>query len=167
MKQTITLIKENSSSKIDCSSVILSVRTTFGNHCEVVVGYPGLQNVVKDMHVGDAVLYETPSDGILEVRVLAMSMSDVKLIVSQISPRFGILGGFVDEDSNNSPFSPKELAQIASSITDIKKKLSQRDDIKKEQLELISKKLDEIQTASSRLGRKDWINYVTGTLTSL
>ena len=167
MKQTTIVIREKSSSKIDFSSVILSVRTTYGDHCEVVVGYPGLQNVLKDMHIGDAVLYETPIDGILEVRALTMDPTKVELLVSQVSPRLGIVGGFVDEGSNNSPFSPKELKQIASSVTKIKKELTQRDDIEAEQQELISRKLDEIQAASSRLGRKDWINYVTGTLTAL
>lgn len=167
MKQTTIVIKEKSSSKIDSSSVILSVRTTYGDHCEVVVGYPGLQNAVKDMKVGDAVLFETPSDGILEVRALAIDYVNVKLLVSQVSPRPGIVGGFVDEGPNNSPFLSNELAQIASSVTNIKKELTQRDDIAAEQQELIAKKLDEIQAASGRLGRKDWINYVTGTLTSV
>jgi hypothetical protein len=167
MKQATIVINERSSVITDFSNVILSVRTTYGNHCEVVVGCPGLQNVVKDMKIGDAVLYETPTDGILEVRVLKMDTSKVALLISQVSPRPGIIGGFIDEDPSNAPFSSDKLKQIASSIADIKEELRKRNDIKAEQLELISRKLDEIQAASNRLGRKDWIIYVGGTLTNL
>jgi hypothetical protein len=167
MKQTVVVIEEDTSSQTDFSSLILTVRRIYGDSCTVVVGCPGLKNVVKDMSIGDAVLYETPSDGILDVRVLTINGIKVGLLVSQVSPRFGIAGGFVDEASDNSPFSSNELTHIASSVTNIKKELTQRDDIEAEKLELISRKLDEIQAASGRLGRKDWINYVTGTLTSL
>lgn len=73
MKQIIINIGQQSSQKIDFASLIVSVRETYGSHCEIVVGCPGQQNVVKDVKVGDAVLFESPSDGILEVRVLTMN----------------------------------------------------------------------------------------------
>ncbi len=167
MKQATVKISQESSSSVDFSSLILSVRHVYTSYCTVVVGYPGLKNVVKEMSLGDSVLYETPNDGILEVRFISFHSLAVSFLVSQVSPRLGILGGFVDEDSNNSPFTSNELTQIESSVTNIKKELTQRNDIEAEQLELISRKLDEIQAASNRLGRKDWINYVTGTLTTL
>ena len=178
MKQETVTISEESSASVDFSSLILSVRQINYKNCAVVVGYPGLKNVVKNMEIGEAMLYETPNDGILEVRVVSKNDAKVGLLeskddakvgflVSQVSPRLGIVGGFVDEDFNNSPFSSNELTQIASSVTNIKKELTQRDDIEAEQLELISRKLDEIHDASNRLGRKDWIGYVAGTLTSL
>lgn len=167
MKQVTVTISEGSSSSVDFSSLILSVRGTYANRCIVVVGYPGLKNVVKEIKLGEAVLYETPNDGILEVRVVSTNTARARFLVSQVSPRLGIAGGFIDEDPNNSPFSSNELTQIASSVTNIKKELTQRNDIRAEQLELISRKLDEIHVASNRLGRKDWINYVAGTLTSL
>ncbi len=167
MKQATVTISEGSSSSVDFSSLILSVRVTYTNSCIVVVGYPGLKNVVKEIELGETVLYETPNDGILEVRVVSANNSRAGFLVSQVSPRLGIAGGFIDEDYNNSPFSSNELTQIASSVTNIKKELTQRNDIRAEQLELISRKLDEIHVASNRLGRKDWINYVAGTLTSL
>jgi len=167
MKQETVTIPEGFSSSVDFSSLILSVRETYSNSRIVVVGYPGLKNVVKRMELGEAMLYETPNDGILEVRVVSMSGANTGFLVSQVSPRLGIVGGFVDEDFNNSPFSSNEITQIASSVMNIKKELTQRDDIEAEQLELISRKLDEIHDASNRLGRKDWINYVAGSLTSL
>ena len=39
-------------------------------------------------------------------------------------------------------------------------------DLNAEQIDLIKRKLDEIQEASGRLGRKDWKNLVIGTLAS-
>lgn len=44
-------------------------------------------------------------------------------------------------------------------MADLKQELSRRADIAHEQLELINRKLDEIQDAAARMGRKDWINY--------
>ena len=40
-------------------------------------------------------------------------------------------------------------------------------DLKPEQIKLLSRKLDEIKAASTRMGRKDWVNYVAGTITAV
>lgn len=167
MKHSTIAIRENSSEKVDFSRLIVSVRQTFGSRCEIVVGYPGLPNVVQEMRTGDALLFETPTDGVLEVRAMAMNSIQVELLVSQVSPRLGIVGGFVDDDPNNSPFTPAELNRITESIKDLKIGLGRRSEIAPEQLGLITRKLDEIQAASQRLGRKDWINHVAGTLTAM
>jgi hypothetical protein len=79
----------------------------------------------------------------------------------------GVLAGPVGDDPNNSSFTREEVVQIADSVSKAKFALAKRHDLAPEQLELIARKLDEIQVASERLGRKDWINYVAGTLTSL
>ena len=134
MKQETVKISEGSSSSVGFSSLILSVRRAYFNSCELVVGYPGLKNVVKKMDIGGTVLYETPNDGILEVRLVSINSANAGFLVSQVSPRLGIIGGFVDEDFNNSPFSSNELTQIANSVTNINKELTQRDDIAVEQL---------------------------------
>src|SRR2546423_1282125 len=46
-------------------------------------------------------------------------------------------------------------------------KVGERNDVTPEQVEFISKKLGEMQAASERLGRKDWMNLAIGTLTSV
>jgi len=167
MKHTTVAVRKNTSTKVAIANLILSVRDTHGSHCEIVVGCPGLPNVVKDAKVGDAVLFETPDDGTYEVRALSMDYVKVELLVTQVSPRLGIGAGFADDDPNNSPFTPTEISKIAESVSKAKLDLNQRNNIAPEQLELISRKLDQIQAASERLGRKDWINYVAGTLTSM
>src|SRR3972149_8364628 len=116
MKKATVVIKQNSSTRIDFANLIVSARITYGNHCEIVVGSPGLQNVMKDFYVGDTVLVETPSDGILEVRTLTMDVGKVELLVSQVSPRLGIVGALINEDPNNFPFTSEELVQVAQSI---------------------------------------------------
>ena len=45
--------------------------------------------------------------------------------------------------------------------------MSSRSDIKPEQLRYLFEKLDEMSDASERLGRKDWINFALGTVTSI
>lgn len=170
MKQIKVSIVYGSSKNISDTNLIVSYRRRGkGTPKEIVVGYPGLPNVIKEVDIGDAVLFESPSHGIIEVRVLSVNYSGNKMevLVSQISPRLGILGGPVSNDPNNSLFTRDEIAQIAESISNTKSTLAQRPDITPEQVELIARKLDEIQIASERLGRKDWINYVAGTLTSM
>lgn len=167
MAQESLIVTERSSTLGQLGGLVLSARSTNSIMVELVVGRPGMPNVEQELRVGDAILFETPDTGVLEVRVLATMPSQAKLLVSQVSPRPGITGGFVDEDTNNSPFMPSELAQVRDSLESIKFAMGQRPDVAPEQLALISRKLDEIQAASERLGRKDWINSVIGILTNL
>lgn len=167
MKHSTLVVREHTSGRVDFSKLILSVRLTSSSFCDVVIGYPGLPNVVQRMENGDAVLFQTTEDGVLEVRAIALNAVQAEFLVSQVSPRPGLIAGFVDEDPNNSAFSEAELARIAESISSLKTDLSQSVGASPEQLSLISRKLDEIQAASSRLGRKDWVNYVAGTITTM
>ena len=45
--------------------------------------------------------------------------------------------------------------------------MSARTNLAPEQLELLSRKLDEVAAASGRLGRKDWIMFAVGNLTNV
>jgi hypothetical protein len=132
-----------------------------------VIGYPGLPNIKEQMELGDAVLYETTEDGILEVRVTAIHGTAAQFTVSQVSPRFGLGGALATSDPNNLPFTQDERIHIAESIEFIKNNLTSSGNHTVEQLSLIARKLDEMHEASGRLGRKDWLNYVAGSLTSL
>ena len=168
MKQETVTVGEGTSGRSIFGYIVLSVRNTYraSGTCEVVIGRPGQPNVQKKLQHGDAVLYETP-DGIIEVRFTGFVASGVEFLLTQVSPRPGILAGAVDTNPDNAAFGPTELDQIAVSIRHVKNQLRIRDDITSEQLELITRKLDEIQEGAERMGRKDWINYVVGTLTTL
>ena len=146
--------------------MILTVRDSYPDWCRVVVGYPGLPKLERDMNLGDALLYETPSDGVLEVRVTATDSNAVEFLVTQVSPRLGLIAGIIDEDPSNTPFSDAELKRIAESLASVMEQVKISESYPPEHLDLISRKLEEIQSASERLGRKDWINYVAGTITS-
>ena len=169
MKQARITVKERNSKQVGIANLIVSVRyINHSNHCcEVTVGCPGLPNAVQTMYTGDAILFETPSDGIVEARMMSHNAVEAEFLVTQVSPRLGISGGVVSDDPNNSAFSLAELDQIENSIKTIKTDLANSTDYSSEQLNLINRKLEEIQDASKRLGRKDWINYVAGSLTSL
>ncbi len=167
MRQETYVVEVNSSAKVKLGNLVLSVRKSNFDKVELVVGHPGLPNIDKALRIGEAVLFETPDDGILEVRALATNHNRAELLVSQVSPRLGIAGGLVIEDPNNSPFTPSELIRIADSLKSIGVTIRRRSDVAPEQLELIQRKLDEMEAASRRLGRKDWITYVAGTLTSI
>ncbi|MDH5553019.1 MAG: hypothetical protein OEX82_06765, partial [Nitrosomonas sp.] len=136
-------------------------------YCDVTVGSPGLPNSVQTMYTGDATLFETTNDGMFEVRLLSSGMLEAEFLITQVTPRLGISGGFVSDDPNNSCFSSVEIEQIDNSIKKLQIDVSCSSIYSSAQIELINRKLDDISEASKRLGRKDWMNYVAGTLTSL
>lgn len=151
------------------SNLVITVRSLDPANCLVVIGCPGLPNLVKTMVSGDAVLVETPADGLLEVRLLEQSykFNTTEFLISRISPRSGLLAGAAEIDSDNAPFGNDELRQIAASIEIVKERIAAMPELEPEQVQLLARKLDEICAASSRMGRKDWINYVAGSLTSI
>ncbi len=167
MKHSYIKIPEKKSGRPEFGNFILSIRQVTYTSCLVIIGYPGLPNLSKKMELGDVVLYETVEDGILEIRVTKLMGNEVEFLITQISPRLGLIAGALDEDPSNLPFNEIELKRIAMSIDTVKNQLRKSSDFLPEQLDLICRKLDEIQSASQRLGRKDWINYVAGALTSL
>ena len=169
MKREILTVKNKQSGISEFTSLVVSVREVRSAECDVVIGFPGLPNVSKKMQNGDAVLFETPLEGTVEARMIAHDYINgvTQFIVSQVSARIGLLGGTSNEDPNNAPFSEAELTRIAASIESAKKDIRRRIKAQPEQLELIERKLTEIQGASERMGRRDWINYVAGSLTSV
>lgn len=158
-------VNKNDSELVGSTNLLISVRTAFGSECDVVVGYPGLQNETSRLYTGDAILYETPM-GTFEVKVKTQSYDKVKFIVTHISPIASIAGGFSSAAPSNSKFSESELERIKASFESIKIELYNQPNIAKEQMALINRRFDDIVEASARLGRKDWINYAAGLLTS-
>ena len=148
------------------SGLIIGYLGTSSGAAELVVGRPGLGNFKTALSLGDAALYETP-EGTFEIRVLFHSDTQVELLITRISPHPGIAAGYIDQNPENIPFSPSELDQIASSLNDIRTTMANRPDVKPEQFRHLEEKLEEMRSASERLGRKDWVNYAIGTLTSI
>ncbi len=146
--------------------VVVSLRRSSTEDCDAVIGYPGIPNLVQTMRTGDAVLMETPQQGIVEVRAIAVHPSRVEFLLTQVSPLSGFAAGAFEADPNNSPFDEAELRRIVESISNVKADLTRQGRLLPEQLSLVTRKLDEIQAAATRLGRKDWITYVAGALTS-
>ncbi|RUQ15045.1 hypothetical protein CX648_14080 [Aeromonas dhakensis] len=150
---------------MDSTGLVLTVRFAFGNESDIVVGFPGLPNEKRRVYTGDALLYETPM-GTFDIRVLSQSRDKVRFLVTQLSPVPSIAGAFSSADPGNAPFSPLELEKIALSLEAVMEEMSSQPAIQPEQIALIHKKLDEIGEAATRLGRKDWINYAAGAITS-
>ncbi len=163
-KETIEVLA-NDSKHMDSSGLVVTVRFASSSESEIVVGFPGLPNEKRRVYTGDALLYETPM-GTFDIRVLSQSSSKVRFLVTQLSPTPSIAGAFSSTDPGNTQFSSEELKRIASSLEEVKAKIGSQPMIQPEQIALINKKLDEISDASTRLGRKDWINYTAGAITS-
>src|SRR5258708_117389 len=115
MVQETIVVKEHSSTQSKMGGIIVSAPSTLSGQARLVVGHPGLPNVTSELATGGAVLFETP-EGLFEVRVMSNTSNDVTVLLTQLSPRPGIAGGFVDQDSDNAPFTPLELVKIAASL---------------------------------------------------
>lgn len=165
MNKEIIEVGANDSEHMDSTGLILTVRTTFGSESDIVVGYPGLPCERRRVYTGDALLYETPM-GTFDIRVLSQNSARVRFLVTQLSPIPSIAGAFSSTDPSNTQFSPLELERLALSLEAVKERVSSQPTIQPEQISLIHKKLDEIGEAATRLGRKDWINYAAGAITS-
>ena len=163
--QTIEVLGNNSG-QLDSMGLILTVRNALGNESDIVVGFPGLTNATRRAYTGDALLYETPV-GTFDIRILYQNSTKVRFLVTQLSPTPGIGAAFDFSDPTNRQFTPEERERIASSLENAKLELASTPTISRAQIDLIHQKLDEIKEASTRLGRKDWINYTIGALTSM
>jgi len=90
------------------------------------------------MATGDAVLFEAPSAGVFEVRVLSQSGVRVQFLITKITSRPGFAGAFITSDPSNTAFTDTELENIARSIDSVKKELFDDPDLLPEQIALLS-----------------------------
>jgi hypothetical protein len=167
MKQDTLSVIQQSSTQSELGHVILALNSVSTNACDVLIGRPGTPNIRKKMSLGDMFLYQTPEDGILEIRLMELSGIIARFLITQVAPATGFAGGIIDNDVSNSAFSDGERARISDSIENLKEDLKRSESFEAEKLDLVFRTLDEIRSASERLGRKDWINYVAGTLTTV
>lgn len=160
-------LEPRKSTKTSVGELILSLRSCDYDEADLVIGSPGLPNLARTLRFGDAVLYETPTTGIIEIRAMGLSQFGAELLVTEVSPRLGLAGALSTQEAMNEPFAADELVQIKTTLKALGSKLRARTDVSPEQSDLLERKLDEIITASERLGRKDWTMFVAGTLTNV
>jgi len=70
-------------------------------------------------------------------------------------------------NSDNTSFTEDEQGKIAAHLQEITKQLKEQFELTSEQAKRIDEWRDEVVEASTRMGRKDWIVYVLGTITAL
>jgi len=66
--------------------------------------------------------------------------------------------------AENTPFTQDEQDEIAARLQEIKKQLKEQFELTDEQIEYIGERLDEAADASKRMGRKDWLLLISGTI---
>lgn len=165
--QVSVKIETGKSKTIAIGGLVISVKESDHQFTELVIGRPGLRNLAKVLGLGDAVLYETPTDGLIEVRAMEQSQFGPTLLVTLVTPRLGFTAGLEPNDRENVPFASDEVAKIRDGVARIGKAMASRQDLTSAQLELLLRKLDEIASAAQRLGRKDWVMYAAGNLTNV
>jgi hypothetical protein len=70
-------------------------------------------------------------------------------------------------DSGNASFTEDEQRQIRAQLQKIKQQVREQFELTSEQITELDEKLEEAAEASKRMGRKDWLIYVLGTITAL
>lgn len=164
----VIVVRRQSSEMIPSAGLIISLNDVILGDVDFTVGSPGLPGIRKSLPVGGAVLFETLGNGLFDVRVFEINSAySVAFHVAQVSPRRGIAGGLVDQDASNAAFTAEELRRIADSLTSVQLEMGKRTDLQPEQQAFIAGQLDEMKVAAERLGRKDWLNWAVGTLTSI
>jgi hypothetical protein len=78
-----------------------------------------------------------------------------------------LISNLQQQDTGNTPFTQDEQKQISTLLHEIAHGLVGQFELTSEQIAHIEERLDEAAEASTRLGRKDWIIYTIGTITSL
>lgn len=78
-----------------------------------------------------------------------------------------MLEGSADEAVENTPFTPEEQAEIVKLLREIKKYSKKTYSLSEESLLTLEKRLDYLEEAASRVGRKDWVLLFLGTLFTL
>jgi hypothetical protein len=146
--------------------LIVSIREWDRSSLTLIYGSPGSPNAQHKLQLGDAVLYETPSHGMAELRLMKLNSLDADVLFTKISPRVGFGVSIDTSEAENAPFAQDEIQQIRRGIESIKVGLAERSDISKEQLELLNVRLDDIAAAPERMGKKDWIMFATGNITN-
>lgn len=73
----------------------------------------------------------------------------------------------IKQESMNAPFTSDEQEQIAAQLQEVTRKLEKQFELTTEQVERIEEWRNEVVDASTRMGRKDWIIYLLGTITAL
>ena len=148
----------------EISDIFLAFKSYHSGRATIVVGYPGLPNDEKIFAVGDALLHQSPDKGIFEIRALVVASNLTSFRITQISPRRGFIGALTSESDINTRFSDDEVQKISISLDEALIAIEKSESFSSEQVSLLSKSLDELKKSSQRLGRKDWLLVVAGTI---
>ena len=164
-------VQEKRSVRTNLGGLIVSVIDVDSREVQCVVGRVGFPSVERTLKVGGAVLFETPDEGLFEVRLMHInyygSPESAEFLVSRVTPQRGIAAGFTEHDASNMPFDDKEVKRIAASLREVGDGVRARSDVRPEQMDFVIRKLDEMSDAATRLGRRDWANLAVGTLANV
>lgn len=69
-------------------------------------------------------------------------------------------------DASNAPFTPDEQDEIAYTLDEIRHFVLESFDLTAEQFDAVDQRLDDVEEASTRLGRKDWATILIGAMVS-
>lgn len=160
-------IQDRTSAIATIGGLIISIIRSDRDSTEILVTKPGLPPEKRVMTLGDSFLYETPDAGLINICAFKLSTYGPKLLLTLVNPKPGVSASLEPIDVENSKFSPEEIERIRRDVNSIRESMKSNQDLSTAQLDLLSRKLDDIISAADRLGRKDWVMFVGGNLTNI
>ncbi|MEE1925312.1 hypothetical protein V0R50_26385 [Pseudomonas sp. 148P] len=127
--------------------------TTFADH------------LVK-LSIGASMLVNAGIDGYVQVRLMNSTDFSATVRFSSIPEQARLFGAF-ESMADQTPFTPKEQADIRSALAQVINEVRNSRLATAEQIAALKEQLDEAAEASQRLGRKDWLNCLLGLLVSV
>ena len=112
------------------------------------VNWPSVMSVVEDWIKALQQEYSEPD-------LWQLTLAEKQLVVSSL------------EDLDNTQFSAAEQARISLALEQLQSRLAATGEHSAVQLKFIESRLNHLEEASRRLGRKDWITFAMGTLTNI
>lgn len=126
---------------------------------------PGLDREFEERHPGDwDGQLQCVSDWLRYVKREVEAPDLWSVLGQQADAMLGDLPAALD---SNEQFSPDEVGRIAEALREVKSYMAATYELTSDQTVDLSDRLDYLESAASRLGRKDWINLAFGVLTNL
>ncbi|GAD03594.1 hypothetical protein [Agarivorans albus] len=132
--------------------------------CTISVGSSPGRTVKKELGINDALLFQTESFGLKEVRIFEIDRDEIKVKVSNVSPSNIFFGMDPESIAGDVPISEDEYEQYVSNLTKLKEDFSNNTNISKEEFSYLSAQVDYLIAFAGRAGitKKDIILQTMG-----
>jgi len=125
---------------------------------------PGKESLIETRYSGDWANQLHAVMGWLDCVKLETQAPDLWAMVEEERQ---LMLASTSTDIDNEPFSAQEQLRISTAVKELRSYIQATTTLTQSQLEFVSNRLNHLEEAASRLGRKDWITLAIGALTNV